>query len=748
MKPIAGNLLTAIAILAVAGAIGVAITYSALRLTSETPATAQAPKEISAQAAPTQKPADQTVTNGLILYSSKTPQIYEAGFRRIADYYGLALKDADLASQPLTDTLLRDETGAYYHTIFVAGASLDSLLDNTGITLLKSVVDSGANLMIAGLQKQESFNLRALTDGEITGSTSPSDPGMDYHVSSIWPEVTQEFSGVDIVGDKEQTDYALTISSHTPNCQSLVNSTDGMNKTYVVLAICTQGSGHVFVSSATTDGALQYSPISSSYYAMTQADMSIKAQRFAQIVPLMMFLRYSAGDAVWHQNHHYANLTLDDLALKTTQFNYASILQHAIDHNFHMTLAMPPVAYTATEQSVVNLFLQHPDRLSVVQHGNNHTGYEFYNYTADPKNSSDPNKPNPLSEQEANIVEGLTRMEAFQHTTGVPFARAMIFPSNIAPADTLTLLKEYNFQATINSRDYPLGVQRTTTWDSYMYQAELSYKNFAVMDRTGPRTDPYAFSLFIGQPILLYVHKDFFGNNMGAFDPVADHINGLQGKVEWQSLDYILKRLYLERTTHDGTVNVMFYGNDLVVSNETGKANTYHLQRKEEQNVPIAGVSLDGKPVKYQVTSGVLEVDAVIPAGGTRELTITYAPPGRDFAIASSDVTIDAVKGVVVTKVHNKGTQPGPVTVGLFKGTADKGTLLALTTAQRIEAGGAVVLTTALPTLPTGDITIAVDPYNVVQETDETNNIVTKGVQAGNTPAAPASTPASKQVQP
>ena len=41
---------------------------------------------------------------------------------------------------------------------------------------------------------------------------------------------------------------------------------------------------------------------------------------------------------------------------------------------------MPPVTYTKTEQLVTQLFTTRDDRLSVVQHGNNHDGYEFYKY--------------------------------------------------------------------------------------------------------------------------------------------------------------------------------------------------------------------------------------------------------------------------------------------------------------------------------------------------------------------------------
>ena len=76
-------------------------------------------------------------------------------------------------------------------------------------------------------------------------------------------------------------------------------------------------------------------------------------------------------------------------------------------------------------------------------------------------------------------------------------------------------------------------------------------------------------------------------------------INALQGEVEWQSLDYIMKHLDMEKTDDDGSVEVQFYGNDLIVSNEAGTDKSYHLTREETLNVPIYSVTVDGSPVAY-----------------------------------------------------------------------------------------------------------------------------------------------------
>jgi hypothetical protein len=48
-------------------------------------------------------------------------------------------------------------------------------------------------------------------------------------------------------------------------------------------------------------------------------------------------------------------------------------------------------------------------------------------------------------------------MEKFRAMTGISYDKVMIFPHGIAPADTLGLLKKYNFLAAVNASNVPLG---------------------------------------------------------------------------------------------------------------------------------------------------------------------------------------------------------------------------------------------------------------------------------------------------
>ncbi|MEO8285678.1 MAG: CARDB domain-containing protein [Chloroflexota bacterium] len=667
----------------------------------------------------------------LLLVDSRQPQIAEAGFTRLVKFYGVTLATIDLSKTELTDSLLHDEAGAYYRAVFVTANNLSPDLTTSELNVLKAAMErGGTNVMIGQLHLENSPAVQTLTAGEIKGSSRSRGAKIAYHVSSAWPEITRELSGIDVSSKNTQPVYALTIAPHTPSIETLIDGSDDSGGAFATFALYKSGQGALFVSGDNPDPVLSDSPLASNLYAVNQPSHVYQADRFSQIAPVMMFLRYALGDEVWHQDHNYANFTLDDPPLNQTKFNYAGIEKEAEIHNFHFTLAMPPVFYTRTEEIAVKAFLDHPDRMSVVQHGNTHDGYEFYRYVTD---AADQRPAEPKEMQEASIVEGLTRMEAFTRITGIPFAQTMIFPENIAPAETLTLLKEYNYQATINSQDFPLDGQRTANWDSYMYPAELSYNNLALFGRSAPKNEPYPFTLFLGQPVLLYAHKDFFNPGINSFSPVADYINGLKANVEWKSLDYIMKHLYMEKSNDDGVIDVRFYTNEVIITNEKKGVQTYRIQREETQIVPMASVTIDGTPVDYDDKDGKLIVQTTIAPGASKDVQIHYAPPDRDFSLTNADISYDAKNGVVSAKVHNLGGQPGPVTLGFFSGPADTTAPMTLNTAIRVDPSSTSLVTATLSVTDTaslkGSITVVADPYNVIPETNETNNTATVDVK-------------------
>jgi len=523
-------------------------------------------------------PALQTtadLSDALLLYNAASPGNSDVNFQKVAEYYGLQWTAVDLASTSLTDGLLRDEENQYYPTVGIEAFNL-ATLEPGELAILETAIDQhGVNLLVT--RDQEYYapgNLSELTDGEITGVTYPTDTVRDYQLSAAHPAILRELSGITITAPYNQYDRSLTITPSATRTTVLVQSTDDYSQTYPVFVRFQDGAGSVFV-----DSGLHYHNLEErQFYILYEAwprDGYFEQADFMEVAPLMAFMRYTAGDEAWHNNHDYANLTIDDPCLQEPFRNlyYGELLTHMETHNYHTTIAsIPGNCYDQAEQSVVDLFLAHPDRYSLVVHGNNHSPCPEFTDNI------------PLDEQRADLEQALQRMD--MTLTGIPYGRAMVFPCGLAGESTLPLLKELNYLATINNQNTPLSGTTSSAWDFEMYPAIMDYANYALVTRHWQSTSPYPFNLFRDKPAFIYGHEWDFEPGIGAYDGIADAIHGLEGEVEWRSLDYILKRLYLERRNDDGSVTVQWYTGHLILENETGGSLLYHLQKEEDGAMP------------------------------------------------------------------------------------------------------------------------------------------------------------------
>jgi len=565
----------------------------------------------------------------LLLYDSSRLRPSDINFRKLAEYYGVRLRQIDLSQSPLSDTLLKNQKGQYYLAIAINANTLERrsprLLGPEQIALLRKAVESGANLLVSELTNSPSQYdhgaLRQLTGLNVTVGR-PQDSHRDWMVSHEAPETTREFTGELIsVPDQPQNDFSLALEGSSSSIISLVTSLDDVGQSYTITAKLQFGSGSMYLDAGSQVHNLEQTPMEVLY----------SPKYFSDLISTMFFLRSSLGNRVWHNDHRYANLTIDDPALVEPYrgLSYVGLLREMQSHNFHTTIAFIPKNAMTYQESVIEIFRRYPQYYSLVVHGNNHDGYEFYKYCPA---ANDPFPARPLSAQEADIREALERMEAFAQTTGISFGRIMIFPYGIAPEATLALLKKYNFNITVNGKDVPLDATRSGRYSFNMYPANMDYANFASVVRrlyfepppsSSPAFKSHIFDFFVGRPVLAYTHENYFRGNIGAFNPVADVINRV-GRVEWQSLDYIAKHLYLQKANDDGSNDVQMYGNHIIISNDTDDVQTYHFVKEELLNVPIAKLTVNGQKWNYDVRDGKLLFDLELSARSSAEVIITY----------------------------------------------------------------------------------------------------------------------------
>jgi len=360
--------------------------------------------------------------------------------------------------------------------------------------------------------------------------------------------------------------------------------------------------------------------------------------RFLEIAPLMMFLRYAFGERCWNSPGYYANLTIDDpwLTEPYGHLSYRGLLEQMDKANFHTTIAFIPWNYDRSETDVVSLFKEHPDRLSLCVHGNNHDHYEFYKYET---NTADPWPAKPLNVQETNIKQAIARLEEFKKLTGLSYDRVMVFPHLIAPAKTLGLLKKYNFLATSNAGNVPLGSEKPTDPLFYLRPITLDFENFLSFNRHSvaerSKAD-IAIDLFLDNPVLLFEHHNFFAGSIDAFNEMAEVVHSLEPSVEWHSLAYIARHLYLQRARYDGNYDVRAFCKSVELENRSKRALTYFVRKEESFSLLIRQVTVDGQPYSYEKSNNNIRLTVTIPPGGSRLIDIEYE---NDLDLTSVDIS-------------------------------------------------------------------------------------------------------------
>lgn len=356
-----------------------------------------------------------------------------------------------------------------------------------------------------------------------------------------------------------------------------------------------------------------------------------------QILPIMMFLRHACNKKCWHNPHHYATLIIDDPWLKEPYGNlsYKRLLKEMQKANFHTTIAFIPWNFDRNQENTVLLFRNNTNKYSISIHGNNHDHYEFYKYIINPKN---PWPAKPLIVQQWNIKQALARMEKFRSLTGLSYDKVMIFPHGIAPAKTLGVLKKYNFIATVNADNVPLDSHVPIDLLFQLRPVTTRFENFPSLKRHEPKRSraDIAIDLFLDNPLLFYVHHDFFKDEIGVFNETAEIVNRIQCDIIWQSLGYICQHLYLEKLRDNGQYDVLAFTSNFVLENTHQRDLTYFVQKEESFSFPIKQVTVDERPYLYEKSDKGLLLEIFIPAGESRHVFIEYE---NDLSISSIDIS-------------------------------------------------------------------------------------------------------------
>lgn len=573
--------------------------------------------------------------NVLFIDLSNISSISEKKLHLACKFYGLYFNRLILQDQiSLADTLRNLD----FRAVVISAKSM-SILDRIDFfSILKILKNKNVPLLISGISSDiGSELLEEWSDGAILGCKKATDvlAGNFYGVSDV-RSLTQQLADINIPLDIKEMNYIFF--NDKQKVQSIINVEnikDEIQKPVFVKTTVDDVevfflSKYQFVESLSEmrnrDKLMPYDKLSSQ-----------KNVYILDILSIMIFLKYACGESCWHSIKNYANFTIDDpwLTEPYGHLSYRDLLKQMEKSKFHTTVGFIPWNYDRSDPKVVSLLHNHPDKFSICIHGNNHDHYEFYKYETDP---DDPWPAKSLDLHEKNIIQALARMEIFKRLTGLSYDKIMIFPHGIAPAKTLNLLKKYNFLATANDGNIPLGSNIPNEPLFHLRPITLRYEGFPSIQRyASNRTKAeIAIDLFLDNPLLFYAHHDLFENGIDAFNKTAEIINNIQPDIFWQSLGYILNHYNLRRLRNDGNYDIIAFSNNFFIENDNEQDLTFFIRKKESFTSPIKQITVDGQHYPYKKLKDNLQMKIFIPAKETRHIVIEY---DNDLDLSSIDVS-------------------------------------------------------------------------------------------------------------
>jgi hypothetical protein len=398
----------------------------------------------------------------------------------------------------------------------------------------------------------------------------------------------------------------------------------------------------VLVASGTTESRLFVLSASQPAEAKNGEDLM---GSFSMVAPVMMFVSDAARERGWHSPGTYANFTIDDpwLTEQYGNLDYRALLEEMDKHNFHSTIAFIPWNFDRSEPGVTALFRSRPDRFSISVHGNNHDHREFGDYAHQP-----------LTRHASNIKQALARMQEFTRRTGIPYDPIMIFPHAVAPAGTLGLLKKYNFWATVNSEEVPLGSRAPHDALFALRTQSIAFSNFLNVKRTSVdapvSSATIAVHAFLDSPLLFYSHHELFRDGIGAFNTVADRVNRIEAHTQWRGLGFIARHLYLIRLAEDDTYDVRAMSPVLDLTNPTDRTARFRVSKEEDFTPSIRILQVDGIERPFRVSAGKLTFDVVLGPRQTVRINVIYT---NDFNIAEIDILKHSLSANILRRISD-----------------------------------------------------------------------------------------------
>jgi hypothetical protein len=283
------------------------------------------------------------------------------------------------------------------------------------------------------------------------------------------------------------------------------------------------------------------------------------------------------------------------------------------EHNFATTVAFIPWNWRRTDARTVQLFHEHPNRLSLCIHGCDHTAKEFAERSAAVLN------------KRINVANH--RMRLFGRRTQLRHDDIMLFPQGAFSAGAARALKLNGFVAAANTEVVPVHKdENKTTFGDLLGVAIMKYSSFPMFTRRylAHGVENFAFDGLLGKPCFIAAHHDDFAGDARILLQVVSKLNSLKWNIRWRSLGDAVAHSFSIRSRGEDDGCVEMYGTSLTYKNLHASQPTTFVKEESDFDF-VKAVTVNGQPVDYLHQRGYLRFGAMAPANESVELRIVYS---------------------------------------------------------------------------------------------------------------------------
>jgi hypothetical protein len=332
---------------------------------------------------------------------------------------------------------------------------------------------------------------------------------------------------------------------------------------------------------------------------------------YLSMVAPLAFLRAAFANHCWHAAQPMARLTIDDPLIRPRYgfLSFDELLTALQRVRFGITVGFIPWNHRRTSRALAKRLASAGATFGICAHGCDHTNQEFAYVDA------------PVARTLGAIAA--SRMSAHQQDSGLSWDPVMIFPQGLFSAASMAAIADAGFLAAVNSTCFPHNDPTVRiSLSELMEPAVTRFGGAPVFRRRYPHDRlGFAFDLFVGRPVLICEHHQFFREGFVHLEQLVDFMHSMEPRLQWPSLHEITARACRQRQTSEGW-QVVFYGRELVWRNPSALPQCVCFRKRDPATL-VSAVRMGSLDIPYNRFGTSITFDCEVPGHAEVHVSLT-----------------------------------------------------------------------------------------------------------------------------